>query len=462
MIKHMISLTLPIQVGKSLFLLLMLVSFFSCEKDHSLNQDNLTANHPKVIDGVMVFDSELQLHTFLEKLDEETSNLSSTQKEDYLLTLQTEIGHQSLLFAQPDVTFRSGNESYTVEEIMAMGDEKYIHDEIEQFVLNENYEVVVENNLYIQQGQNIEIKVPFENTEVRLLAQELPKGSTSVPTELLKLGATLTENAIIQHKKIIWPPFNPPNPPNPPAQTCDLIGYIFSPTVNTNGPCTNSSQVDAFLRTWCSDPVDNESQDANWTIDFGDGNVETFDDVGQISTGHNYDDDGNYVITVTVNFVDEDGETQELSESFNVGLAPVTACTVANADRARFIEHPTRDFAIRVEIWRRQSILGTNVGGKTESWMLRPDARWESSNVGLVEVSVEIPWRWRPSRDDACEIESVGVDFDSENGTNTTVREWSIRRRGAYIGREAITTHRLTAFGNLEILGEMNLDFTCE
>jgi hypothetical protein len=146
----MISLTLPIQVGKSLFLLLMLVSFFSCEKDHSLNQDNLTANHPKVIDGVMVFDSELQLHTFLEKLDEETSNLSSTQKEDYLLTLQTEIGHQSLLFAQPDVTFRSGNESYTVEEIMAMGDEKYIHDEIEQFVLNENYEVVVENNLYIQ------------------------------------------------------------------------------------------------------------------------------------------------------------------------------------------------------------------------------------------------------------------------------------------------------------------------
>jgi hypothetical protein len=296
---------------------------------------------------------------------------------------------------------------------MSMMEEDYISDEVRKLLLNEYYEIIIGSDLYVQQSKDLEIVIKDADSSTRDIYRDLEKGSNDLTEEHYNDKVTITENS--------WSVlgfFNDDVPvifqlgPNVPPPTCVVTGYSLTGMITSVGDCLSRAVgVMTSLKETCindngtpSDPNDDTlnqiAHPGDWTIDWGDGNIDTRDGFSSYSPSHIYSSDGVYSITITVTFIDVNGTELTRSEGLSVDIDTSDSCLSKNTDASDFVEGDDSVFgvagyAIGVKIWKKQDIFGSHAGAFTHSWRFDEGrAKWKRQ---LGQNWVEIYANWRDS-----------------------------------------------------------------
>lgn len=294
-----------------------------------------------------------------------------------------------------------------------MMEDDFISDEVRKLLLNEYYEIIIGDDLYVQQSNDLEIVIKDADPSTRDIYRSSEKGTNDLTEEYYNDKVTILENS--------WSVlafFNDNVPvvfqlgPDMPPPTCVVTGYSLTGMVSSVGECLSRyTRIMTSLKEICindngtpgvpeDDTLNEVSYTGDWIVDWGDGSLDTSDGASSYSPSHIYSSDGVYNIIITVTFTDVNGTDFTRTIALSVNIDTTDSCLDRNQSVPDFVEGDNSDsaiagYAIGVKIWKKQDIFGAHAGAFTHSWLFDEGrAKWKRQ---LGQNWVEIYANWRNS-----------------------------------------------------------------
>ncbi len=327
-------------------------------------------------DGMLNFETLEDVRSHLLMLEENYE--AAEDKDDFLINSMQEKLGQTLLEAKYGANMEKYyNEEISPEELEEYNNTNWFKDEMKMLMLNEHYELGVGDDVYVWYSPNQVYQFPKSNQELRTQFQTTIKNNGIPPTSLLYKGPILNSPT----KKILITKGNPitePNESDPPVANIRTTQYLLSIDSDNVDCQIFDKEVRGLLEVRIYDdngtPDDTsddeetiEPYDGDFTVDYGDGNVEFFDNTSSFSTVHTYSNTGTFSILISVDFIDLDGV-----ESF------------IDADEMDvLVEGACSDEMTEESFWEDN-------GGRAMSGFLR----FDNDIAGKKFVAKTIGWRW--------------------------------------------------------------------
>lgn len=470
----------------TLLLILTTVLMFSCKKENQLavptNQvetSSIQIDVPRtIVDGRLTFASleDLRAYYFaMETLlaeggDEEA--IFSTLEEGY-------ISLRSILEKRPVLNSDSRNNTSP----------DFILDDLRESMLNEHYEVGVENDVYVYLSVNQLVKVTCSNDVEKL--RQATKGQTlqenarlySPYVELIdnQNGKAVTKSSATSSLTQDFVAFDACNSQSysdtageTDAGIEEEIGTEQTETetgteqtediyVHQMGFNFNNINCEIFTKEFSGylDRLlvhydengnldlsnDFEPYQGDFTLDYGDGTSDTWTNKDAIYSSHTYGSTGTYTATLSVTYFDEGSGTFGVLVE-NVTIIVEFACTENDYTKSTLRKDEANDRAMRCEIWFLNGILGSKAGAKTTGYRDMDDLEKEKGNI-ISRIDADFlddncssrNYKWDVSSCNNCKSKSTQVTdlFDRRDaGDDSIFSAHEFKDNGAHITHQLI------------------------
>jgi len=359
-------------LGPPLFIMVLL--FSSCLKEDfheeaTQVQNALSVNNPTVTNNRLKFESIDHLQAYYQKLSELVQN-------DSLGDLQTVLSREENKFNY--TSLRS-----VLNDSLAYSDrnpdpEDFLLDDIRESILNNEYEVQVDDEVYVYMSENQVYKFEESDTEQEALFENAPKGNDDeVDFSIVK---PTTELLSEKFTKAVRPYL-------PPPENCMYESDFALERVNS---CDNPLRYK--LKGWSLIHFEDEGEEFTlfpvnnqFTIDWGDGSATDIVNDHEFSDLiHDFTSDGIFNVTITSTYFNVCDEVTDTDVSVMEEQISSGTCSEFNNSEQDFV-WVAPQHKMECELWFKFDIFGDHQGAKTESWKL--NGSW-SKDKGYVFVKL--------------------------------------------------------------------------
>ena len=328
-------------------LVALLCIISSCTKDDILTEETSidnkvfksnNANMPYVENGILFFNSKDHVNDYYNYLDEmintklaELDAINNPQDEtdvdDILDQYEAQFGGFTSYRKLFNQLHNFKEQGHSKNEIMEVFENDYVAG-YEKSYVNTNLELGIGNKIYVYHSQDIIIAFDKNNQELLSELRTIEKGTGDLPTTILmeyeQEIQLISNNNIIETKMHL-------------VVDCGL-SYDSAPILQNLDCDVYNKGIGMSLQEEIKDYECNEILSymgysdafANITINWGDGSTNTTTTFSTFSNQllwHTYTSMGTYNATVTITFIDADGNLQTMSDPVTVVVADACAET---------------------------------------------------------------------------------------------------------------------------------------
>lgn len=421
---------------KVLFILFVVTLCFSCGDflDSPKTTDSEIINFnvaTKVENGILYFQSIQDVRV---AMDYVSSKIKDARGSEIFSLLEKEFGHNSLKLSNSnlEVLTRDTSFEFSEAEILAIENADFINDDERKVLLNEHYELGIGNDVYVFYGENMDFKVVGGHQATLDGFRTLNKPGTTIPLDYISQYVEINKSNIsIKHDIEInsdgWPNNEPNVEPreekyilttifnNIPCEVFkkDIAGQLERQFVNDNNTPSNTSD----------DFVDYELYDGDWTVDYDDGDVDTYTGIPDFSEIKTYSSTGTFTVEITVDYVDTDGLNQSQTQFLQIEVN--STCTEDEQSLKNWQEENGK--ALLTKIWYKTDILGSCAGSKSHGFYWKASkGKWKWDYDTEIDVYIHASFL-----DSNCFSKNTKDESDSCNSCvkrKAQVRDWWDKR----------------------------------
>lgn len=428
-------------MNKVIALLMAIVAFQSCKKD-LLNQENekpLPTNRsisntlPNVKNGILFFNDENHLNRYYEYLEDmiDTNDLDST-----LEVLESNFLYNSqrgFFNAKYDLP----NGEFTSEEIEEMETNDFISDEIFKSIYNEDYEVGIDDKVFIKFDLNHTLMVNSDETGLIDIIRNIEKGSKANAIDLYKEyeGISILCYDIVATKALL--------------EVNENKRYRSTSLIQNIECNTYTKELDLKLTLEQMPDTIWYSQNYIWNnvvINWGDNTNSTIGPNSTANTTHTYTSLGSKSVTVTYNFTDQSGDPAQLVDSLTIEV--LNGCTTGGGEK--WCSDQTSDIKMTAKLWVSHVVPKPNMnrldlgcythlyrknwkGNWVKAWG-RVFTKIDHSNVRAEDCSLYGSVWVEKLRNWQREVQKTEEVYDNVYYGNGDIKSWhSVNKNGTYL-----------------------------